>query len=80
MALFFRKKQEEQDFSIPMDDRSEETVEEYMQGFRLGFPLVGEPSVTIDNPSGRYFQLGLAAGQAQFKQAGHPAISYYEEE
>lgn len=73
MGLFFLKKPET---SVNPDEMTEQETEEWMQGFRLGYPLQGEPTVTIENPSGKHFRRGLAAGQKSFKQAGSPTTPY----
>jgi hypothetical protein len=51
---------------------SQEDYEQFMQGFRLGFPLIGDPPIPMsDNP---HFQRGLTAGRASFEKAGRPQI------
>ncbi len=59
-----------------MQTYSQEEYEQYMIGYRLGYPLVGEPSVTVPAPSNPMFQRGLREGHAAFEQAGQPQISY----
>ncbi len=55
---------------------TDQEYNDWMQGFCAGFPLEGEPDVTIDNPESEYYQNGLSTGQADFDSAGRPMIRY----
>jgi hypothetical protein len=49
-----------------------EDYEQFMEGFRLGYPLIGDPPIEeSDNP---HFQRGLAAGRTSFEADGRPQI------
>jgi hypothetical protein len=59
-----------------LPEYSQEEYELYMTGFRLGHPLVGEPSVVVSAPDHPAFQRGLRAGHKAFRRAGCPQIAY----
>jgi len=49
-----------------------EDAEEYMDGFRTGYPLVGQPDYPAHESEP--YQYGLKVGQKAFKKAGRPQI------
>jgi hypothetical protein len=59
---------------------SQEEYDNYMTGYRLGHPLVGELPITVEHPDNADFQRGLAAGMRDFKRAGRPQIHYHDPE
>ncbi len=59
-----------------MQTYSQEEYEQYMIGYRLGYPLVGEPPITVPTLGNPMFQRGLREGHAAFEQAGRPQIFY----
>lgn len=54
--------------NLPNED-SQEEYEQYMMGFRLGFPVEDDPPPIIPDEDNVAFQRGLADGQREFQQA-----------
>ncbi len=55
---------------------SQQEYEEYMDGFRTGYPLVGQPDYPVHDTEP--YKRGVKLGQQAFQQAGQPQIPYEE--
>lgn len=58
----------------PTPEYSEQEQREYMDGFRRGYPLQGQPEYPIHDS--KAYQRGLRKGQQSFEQTGRPQIAY----
>ncbi len=68
----------EDNVQVERIDENNESYQQYMAGFRAGYPLEGEPAVTLPESvtSSQEYQRGLLEAQKQFEQAGKPVIRY----
>lgn len=57
---------------------SEQDVADFLDGFRQGYPLAGQPEYpSCDSEA---YQRGLAIGRQKFSEHGQPSIPYEPEE
>ncbi len=59
---------------ITTPEYSEQEQREYMDGFRRGYPLQGQPEYPIHESEA--YQRGLRYGRNSFKKVGQPQIQY----
>lgn len=57
---------------------NEQELEQFLDGFRTGLPLVGQPEYPVHNT--KPYKRGLKLGRQAHKQAGYPQIPYEDAE
>jgi hypothetical protein len=59
---------------ITTPNYSEQEQREYMDGFRRGYPLVGQPQYPVHDSAA--YRRGLRYGRTSFEKTGRPQIAY----
>jgi hypothetical protein len=73
MFNIFKRKSEDQ-----APQYSDQELEEFLDGFRVGLPLVGQPE--YPNHGTKPYKRGLSLGRQAYKEAGCPQIPYESSE
>lgn len=57
---------------------TEQELEQFLDGFRTGLPLVGQPEYPVHHT--KPYKRGLRIGRREYRRAGYPQIPYEDSE